>query len=99
MENLLLLFDPTKKSRKKLKKKNTKFHYVQLMKKICCCFCYYFNMKKVINIVKENLKTLFGALLIAVLIRSLLFNHYIPSSSMEPTLLVGDRYLFQNLWL
>ena len=48
--------------------------------------------KKVINIVKENLKTLFGALLIAVLIRSLIIQpFYIPSSSMEPTLLVGDR--------
>ena len=40
----------------------------------------------------ENTKTLFYALLIAVIIRSLLIQpFYIPSSSMEPTLLVGDR--------
>ena len=43
-------------------------------------------------IVYENIKTLIGALIIAILIRSLLFQpFYIPSSSMEPTLLVGDR--------
>ena len=40
----------------------------------------------------ENIKTLFYALVIAVLIRSLFIQpFYIPSSSMEPTLLVGDR--------
>jgi signal peptidase I len=40
----------------------------------------------------ENLKTIFYALIIAVLIRSLLVQpFYIPSSSMEPNLLVGDR--------
>ena len=40
----------------------------------------------------ENTKTLFFALVIAVIIRSLLIQpFYIPSSSMEPTLLVGDR--------
>ena len=40
----------------------------------------------------DNLKTLFYALIIAVLIRSLFFQpFYIPSSSMEPTLLIGDR--------
>ena len=40
----------------------------------------------------ENIKTLFLALVIAVVIRSLLIQpFYIPSSSMEPTLLVGDR--------
>ena len=40
----------------------------------------------------DNLKTLFAALIIAVAIRSLIIQpFYIPSSSMEPTLLVGDR--------
>ena len=40
----------------------------------------------------DNLKTLFYALIIALLIRSLLIQpFYIPSSSMEPNLLVGDR--------
>ena len=40
----------------------------------------------------ENIKTLFYALIIALLIRSLLFQpFYIPSSSMEPNLLIGDR--------
>ena len=48
--------------------------------------------KKLTYIIYDNLKTLLGALIIAVLIRSLLFQpFYIPSSSMEPTLLVGDR--------
>ena len=40
----------------------------------------------------ENIKTLFYALVIAIIIRSLLIQpFYIPSSSMEPNLLVGDR--------
>ena len=40
----------------------------------------------------ENVKTLIYALIIAIIIRSLLIQpFYIPSSSMEPTLLVGDR--------
>ena len=40
----------------------------------------------------DNLKTLFYALVIAIIIRSLLLQpFYIPSSSMEPNLLVGDR--------
>ena len=44
------------------------------------------------NFIKENIKTLFYALIIALIIRSLLFQpFYIPSSSMEPNLLVGDR--------
>jgi len=44
------------------------------------------------NFIYDNLKTLFYALIIAVIIRSLLLQpFYIPSSSMEPNLLVGDR--------
>tara|TARA_B100001123_G_C15012137_1_gene908005 strand:- start:6 stop:734 length:729 start_codon:yes stop_codon:yes gene_type:complete len=40
----------------------------------------------------ENVKTLFYALIIALFIRSLFFQpFYIPSSSMEPNLLIGDR--------
>ena len=44
------------------------------------------------KIVIDNIKTLFYALIIALIIRSLLIQpFYIPSSSMEPNLLVGDR--------
>ena len=44
------------------------------------------------NVIIENIKTIFYALLIAVVIRSLFIQpFYIPSSSMEPTLLIGDR--------
>ena len=44
------------------------------------------------NIIIENIKTIFYALVIAIVIRSLLIQpFYIPSSSMEPTLLIGDR--------
>ena len=40
----------------------------------------------------DNLITLFYALIIAIIIRSLIIQpFYIPSSSMEPNLLVGDR--------
>ncbi len=46
-------------------------------------------MKKFIT---ENLTTIFYALIIAVIIRSLFIQpFFIPSSSMEPNLLVGDR--------
>ena len=44
------------------------------------------------KIIIENLKTIFYALLIALVIRSFFFQpFYIPSSSMEPNLLIGDR--------
>jgi len=44
------------------------------------------------NFIIENIKTVFYALIIAVIIRSLLIQpFYIPSSSMEPNLLIGDR--------
>ena len=44
------------------------------------------------NFLIENIKTLFYALVIAIIIRSLFIQpFYIPSSSMEPNLLVGDR--------
>ena len=44
------------------------------------------------NFIYENIKTLFYALIIAVIIRSLIIQpFYIPSSSMEPNLLIGDR--------
>jgi len=44
------------------------------------------------DLILENLKTILYALIIALVIRSLLIQpFYIPSSSMEPTMLVGDR--------
>ena len=44
------------------------------------------------NFFVDNLKTIFYALIIAVLIRSIVIQpFFIPSSSMEPNLLVGDR--------
>ena len=44
------------------------------------------------NYIIENFKTIFYALLIAIIIRSLIIQpFYIPSSSMEPNLLIGDR--------
>ena len=42
--------------------------------------------------ITENVRTIFYALIIALIIRSLFIQpFYIPSSSMEPNLLVGDR--------
>ena len=50
------------------------------------------NKKNIINSILENIKTIIGALIIAIIIRSFIFQpFYIPSSSMEPTLLIGDR--------
>ena len=50
------------------------------------------NKKNLINSILDNIKTIIGALIIALIIRSLIFQpFYIPSSSMEPTLLIGDR--------
>ena len=48
--------------------------------------------KKIINKIFENIKTILSALVIAIVIRSFIFQpFYIPSSSMEPSLLIGDR--------
>jgi len=48
--------------------------------------------KAIFNSIYDNVKTITGALFIALIIRSLIFQpFYIPSSSMEPTLLIGDR--------
>ena len=44
------------------------------------------------NFFIDNIKTIFYALIIALIIRSIIIQpFYIPSSSMEPNLLVGDR--------
>ena len=49
------------------------------------------------NSIIDNIKTLFYALFIAIIIRSLFLQpFYIPSSSMEPNLLVGDRLFVTN---
>ena len=48
--------------------------------------------KNISSIILDNIKTIFYALILAVLIRSFLFQpFYIPSSSMEPNLLIGVR--------
>ena len=48
--------------------------------------------KNLFNSIIENIQTILYAMIIAVIIRSLFFQpFYIPSSSMEPTLLIGDR--------
>tara|TARA_B100001057_G_C22810810_1_gene935337 strand:- start:528 stop:1268 length:741 start_codon:yes stop_codon:yes gene_type:complete len=48
--------------------------------------------KKFFISIIDNAKTIIGALIIAILIRSLIIQpFYIPSSSMEPSLLIGDR--------
>ena len=50
------------------------------------------NKKKFTKKLIENIKTIIYALLIAIAIRSFIIQpFYIPSSSMEPTLLIGDR--------
>ena len=68
--------------------------FFQLLMKRLFNSIYYFTEQIMLNkkFFLENTKTLFYALVIAIIIRSLLIQpFYIPSSSMEPNLLVGDR--------
>ena len=54
--------------------------------------------KKIRLKIIENFKNIFYALIIAILIRSLIIQpFYIPSSSMEPNLLVGDRIFVSKI--
>ena len=54
--------------------------------------------KKIKIILIDNIKTIFYALIIAILIRSLIVQpFYIPSSSMEPNLLIGDRIFVSKM--
>ena len=54
---------------------------------------------KIFLIIYNNVKTLLGALFIAILIRSLFFQPFwIPSGSMKPNLLIGD-YIFVNKFI
>ena len=78
---------------KRLKRKNIRFLYLFLMK-IIMQLLLLLSLYEYQKIILDNIKTLLGALIIAILLRSLVIQpFYIPSSSMEPTLLVGDRIL------
>ena len=80
--NLLLIINPIPSSKISLKV-YSKYFPEPIFKKITNNFA---------SIFYENRATLLYALYIAVIIRSLFLQpFYIPSSSMEPTLLVGDR--------
>ncbi len=80
--NFFLIFNPIPSYKKSLKIYN-KYFPEPIFKKISNKFASTFY---------ENRATLLYALYIAVIIRSLIIQpFYIPSSSMEPSLLVGDR--------
>ena len=50
---------------------------------------------KFIHIILDNLKTLIGALIIALIIRSFILQPFYTFLSMEPTLLLGTEYLLK----